>query len=166
MLTKVISTGFGSGYLPYAPGTWGSLVGIILGFYLCQHVQVVGLFLITLLSFGLGWFCSQRLVRQSPEDRDPSYIVIDEIVGIFLTLSFALLWSSTLTLDDFLVLFFAFRLFDIIKPFPIGLVESRLEQRVSSAGLGIMVDDLIAAGYAVIPFICYKQLQIHHFLFN
>jgi phosphatidylglycerophosphatase A len=166
VLTRFIATGFGSGYLPFAPGTWGSIVGLLLGFYICQHTQALGLLLATLFSFGIGWFCSQRLVTLSPENRDPSYIVIDEIAGIFLTLWLALLWSSPLTLDDFLVLFFAFRLFDIIKPFPIGLIESQLEKNVTTAGFGIMIDDIIAASYAILLFICYKQLQIHHFLFN
>ncbi len=158
MITRFIASGFGSGYLPYMPGTWGSVVGAFLGIFLLQFYGLSGLIWATVISFGLGWMVSHVLVIQDPDDLDPSYIVIDEIAGVLLCFVLALHWTHELTLDGILFLFFVFRVFDIFKPFPIAFIERQCSQSLRMAGFGIMVDDVLAAIYTVVAYLIYKTV--------
>lgn len=158
MIPKFIASGFGSGYLPAMPGTWGSIVGVVIGFLLLQFAGLAGLTIGFFVSFFLGWILSQYLVNQEPDDLDPSYIVIDEIAGILFCFVFVLSWSHMLVLDDILLLFFVFRVFDIIKPFPINQIERSCADSPKTAGFGIMIDDILAAIYTIIVYLLYKQL--------
>lgn len=131
-----IATGFGVGYLPVAPGTAGSLVGLFL-FWLLQNFPLLyqGLFL--LLLFGVGVYASDR-AESLFRSKDPSQVVIDEIVGMGLVLLLLPpLWPWRIAG------FFLFRLLDVTKPPPIRSFER------FPGGWGIMLDDLWAAGYAV-----------------
>jgi phosphatidylglycerophosphatase A len=128
-----IATGAGSGYLPKAPGTWGSLVGVVfwLGLYRfdCATYGAVlaGLFLLGTFAAG----AAEKIIDQG----DPGVVVIDEIVGQLIALTFAPAHPLA-ALAGFLL----FRLFDIRKPFPVGWLDRRIH-----GGLGIMLDD-VAAG--------------------
>ena len=142
-LAWLIATGFGSGLSPIAPGTVGSLVAVVL-YYLSPldagslwHLDDPDLLVFLLLiagSFFVGiWACG---VISSPSDPDPRRIVWDEFVGMWVT-------CLLLPKDAFFLAmaFVAFRIFDVVKPFPIRRLE-RLP-----GGLGIMVDDLLAGVY-------------------
>jgi len=149
-IAQIIASGFGSGYLPTMPGTWGSLVGLGLTYLLMQSLPVTQVWLVWYgLSF-VGWLTAHYLITSHPNHRDPSYIVIDEISGILLAALCVLKLGLALTPQVYLLIFLTFRLFDITKPFPIRSIERFFAQRVSRAGLGVMIDDWLAAGYAAL----------------
>jgi phosphatidylglycerophosphatase A len=122
------------GFVPVAPGTWGSAAGVLLvaalrtgaGFDLASIIIVAV----------VGTWAAHRSERELGR-RDPGPIVIDEVFGMLLTL--ALLPTSTAVLAaGFLV----FRVYDVVKPFPVGRLE-RLP-----GGFGVMLDDALAGVYA------------------
>ncbi len=128
-----IATGGFVGYFPIAPGTMGSLVGLLfcLVFALLPLVWVwVGLFLLVGLAV---W--SAHLAAGYAGKKDPGWIVIDEIAGMTIALA-----GINLSLATAGAGFLLFRVFDVFKPFPVGWLDRRL-----SGGWGIVLDD-IAAG--------------------
>jgi phosphatidylglycerophosphatase A len=132
-----LAFGFGTGLLPKAPGTWGSLPGILLWWLLpkdlyLQSFVAVGLFLVGI------WICGESARRIGVHDHGG--IVWDEIVGMFLTLMVIPPEPAWI-----LAAFVLFRIFDIWKPWPIRDLDHRLP-----GGFGIMVDDVIAALYAAL----------------
>jgi phosphatidylglycerophosphatase A len=125
-----------SGYFPVAPGTVGSAVGLV--FYLLvwwSQSVVVEVGLIVVLFFVGIW--AGTTAERYFGGIDPGPIVIDEVVGMLITLAFI-----PVGLSGALVGFFMFRVFDVIKPYPAGRLE-RLH-----GGLGVMADDAMAAVYA------------------
>ena len=132
-----VAFGFGAGLAPYAPGTFGSLVGLLaawglIGLPLPWRVAAV------LAVIGLGvWICGESARRL--QRHDDQRIVFDEIAGVLLT-SLVVAKASLFALA---LVFVFFRFFDILKPWPIRDVDHSLH-----GGLGIMLDDLIAALYA------------------
>ncbi|MDR3089646.1 MAG: phosphatidylglycerophosphatase A [Desulfobulbaceae bacterium] len=134
--TMFLATGFFSGYLPKAPGTWGSLAAVPLWFLLSYlDVSAYGLMLVAV--FLVGWFVAGE-AEKILDKPDPGCVVIDEIFGMFITL-FAAPRQLTVAVAAFLL----FRLFDIWKPFPVSWFDRRV-----NGGLGIMLDDAMAGIYA------------------
>jgi phosphatidylglycerophosphatase A len=135
----VVAFGFGAGLAPRAPGTAGSVVGIVIAWWLLPlplHVRAA----IVLVAFAAGiWVCGESARRLNSHDHPG--IVLDEIVAV---LAATLVMAERSLLGLFLV-FVLFRVFDIAKPWPIRDVDHRL-----GGGLGIMLDDLIAAFYAAV----------------
>lgn len=134
----LIATGFGIGLLPRAPGTWGSLAALPVGWAIVHFLGVIGLALAVAVVFAVGWWAAQTLSQQG-DDADPAAVVIDEVVGQWIVLL-----ATPLEPLLYGLAFVAFRLFDIAKPFPVSWAERRF-----AGGLGIMADDVLAAGYAV-----------------
>ncbi len=132
------ATGLYSGYLPKAPGTWGSLAGLLLFLPLrTLPLPVYGAVVLALLILGISAAgAAEKILDQS----DPGVVVIDEIVGILITL-FAAPDKPWIWLAGFLI----FRFFDILKPFPIRLIDQRFK-----GGYGIMFDDVMAGLYSLI----------------
>jgi phosphatidylglycerophosphatase A len=128
-----IAFGFGTGLMPFAPGTWGTLAAIPL--YLLLAGLPLPLYLsLTVLAFFLGVWVSERVSKELGV-HDYSGIVWDEVVGYLLTMTLVpvgLFWM--------IAGFLLFRLFDIWKPQPIGWVDERVK-----GGLGVMLDDVLAA---------------------
>lgn len=128
-----LAFGFGSGLMPIAPGTWGTLAAMPV--YLLLMNASWSLYLIgTLIAFLFGIFICNK-VSQELGEHDYGGIVWDEIVGYLLTMFLAppgLIWM--------IIGFVLFRIFDIWKPQPIGWVDARVQ-----GGLGIMLDDVLAA---------------------
>jgi phosphatidylglycerophosphatase A len=153
-----VSTVGGIGYIPKAPGTFGSLVGVAtfaVFDYFCPldivpnsphtwwlKTQWVAFWMlpVTLLIAWLGVWASSKVARRFGE-KDPQYVIIDEVSGQHLTYVLALALGSWKYL---LAGFILFRVFDIWKPFPARQAESL------PGGWGIMADDWIAAIYAAI----------------
>lgn len=139
----LIATGLGLGLLPGAPGTWGSLGAVIVGWALRSTAGRPALAAAAGVAFFAGWWAAARIVRAGPDpdpDPDPGAIVIDEIAAQWLVLLVAPLdWRA------YLAAFVLFRAFDIVKPWPIREAERRI-----AGGLGVMLDDILAAIYAVI----------------
>lgn len=132
-----LAFGFGTGLSPFAPGTAGTLIAVPIAFGL-RMLDPAVFWIVLLAAFFAGiWICevtARRLGRH-----DPGGIVWDEIVAYWLTVAFLPLhWAW------FLAAFVAFRFFDIVKPWPIGPAERRFK-----GGLGIMIDDILAAVYAM-----------------
>ena len=128
-----IATGAYSGYLPKAPGTWASGLTVLLWLFLGK-LPLAPYLGIVLVLFVVGTICAgaaEKLVDRP----DPGLVVIDEVVGQLLALVAAPIHPLT-ALGGFLL----FRLFDIFKPFPVRWFDQHIH-----GGLGIMLDDLIAA---------------------
>lgn len=144
----ILAFGFGTGLAPFAPGTFGSLVGVLL-FWLTMdfglYVQL-GVALVAALA-GI-WICGESARRIGVHDHNG--IVWDEIVGMYVTLMVA-----PATALGWVVAFVLFRFLDIVKPWPIRDVDHRL-----GGGVGIMLDDLIAALYAAILLGLYRWFMI------
>ena len=134
----IIATGFYSGYLPKAPGTWGSLVGLLLFFLL--HTLSLEIYLAVVAGiFLIGTFAAGE-AEKIMDHQDPGLVVIDEIVGMLVTMIAIPATPLAMALG-----FALFRIFDIWKPFPVGFVDQRLH-----GGLGIMLDDIVAGIYSLI----------------
>jgi phosphatidylglycerophosphatase A len=131
----VLSTWFGSGCLPIAPGTFGTLAAVPLILVL-NNFGIWYSAITLLIVVGIAVW-SAGLTQDLLEKEDPSEIVIDEVAGFLLAT--ALLPFSWLS---FGLVFFLFRFFDILKPYPIKHLE-RLR-----GGIGIVMDDLLAGLYA------------------
>lgn len=127
------ATGGYFGYFPIAPGTAGSLLGILIYWVADLTPQMSSV--IILLLFFLGIPVSEEAEKIFGK-KDAPQIVLDEIMGAFLSVSFLPREISYIVAG-----FFLFRFFDIVKPFPIGRLEKL------RGGFGIMLDDLLAALY-------------------
>lgn len=130
------ATWFGCGLLPKAPGTWGSLAALPFAWGLSKLGGWPVLLAASLLCFLAGWWASAVYVRHTGVD-DPSEVVIDEVAGQWLVLAAApadpLLYAIGFAL---------FRVLDITKPWP-----ARWADRHVHGGLGVMLDDMLAAAY-------------------
>jgi phosphatidylglycerophosphatase A len=139
----VLALGFGAGLSPYAPGTVGTLVAWPLGWYLSPLV-IVGA-IAPLFALGI-WACG--VTGRHLGVADHRAMVWDEIVAFLLVLAFVprtLAWQAAA--------FLLFRFFDIAKPPPIRALERRYH-----GGFGVMVDDLLAAGYTLLVLAAAKRL--------
>lgn len=144
-----LAFGFGSGLLPLMPGTFGTLIAIPL-YLLLQDLSFLGYAITVLLLTGLGvWIC--HVTARDLGVHDYRGIVWDEIVGY--------LWTMLLVPPHviWIVLgFIFFRLFDIWKPWPIGLIDRSLK-----GGAGIVADDVLAGIYACIALQMIIYLSSH-----
>ena len=133
----MVGTGFGTGYFPFASGTVGSLVGLLLYLPVAAPGRSVPFFLLLAAVVAVGTWAA-RICGEIFGEHDSGKIVIDEVAGMLVTLySFPAdpLWLAAG--------FFTFRFYDIFKPFPIR----RIDREWKSAG-GVMTDDLLAGVYA------------------
>ena len=133
-MALALATAFGVGYVPIAPGTFGSLVGLVLWALLpasagWQAVAIAAVFVAGSWSAGVA---ERHFART-----DPSYVVIDEVLGMWMTL-----FLNPVNGPGAFLGFLLFRVMDVVKPFP----ANRLERLHS--GLGVMADDAMAAVYA------------------
>ena len=147
--SHIFATLFGVGLLPFAPGTWGSLFGLILFFYtniyLSINVQFFYLLLLIIILFAIlvCYFATKEL---SDNEKDQKSIVIDELAGVWIAF---IPVSGIVMMQDFLtysvLAFLLFRVFDIWKPYPIGFIDKKIKNH-----LGVVLDDLVAGLYAAI----------------
>ena len=147
VLAEAIATVGYVGRLRPAPGTWGSLAAFPLAWVLWS-LGSLPLFLLAIpFEFGLGWGATEQATR-GKEDHDPSEIVIDEVAGQWIALlpvavGAAMSGADPLAMWPGLVAAFVFfRVFDILKPGPVGLADRRED------ALGVMLDDVVAGGLA------------------
>ena len=143
----LVATFFGSGLSPIAPGTVGSLAALPLASILLSVSAGQAMFVIGVLFFVGVW--ASNAVEAALEQHDASLIVIDEVVGqcLVVTLLDVFLRGAVDTTLLLLLSFIGFRLFDVVKPWPVGWVDNKVE-----GGLGVMLDDVVAALLAV-PFL-------------
>ncbi|MBU0558108.1 MAG: phosphatidylglycerophosphatase A [Bacteroidetes bacterium] len=140
---KFLGTGFYTGYIPFAPGTFGSAAALLI--YLIPgfenlYIIIPAIILFTLIGIPIG------TKFESVYGKDPSQCTIDEVIGMWISLLFLpkIWWVIVVT-------FIVWRIMDIVKPFPANFME-RL-----SGGRGIIFDDIVAA--------LYTSALMHLFLF-
>lgn len=135
----LIATWFGTGLAPVAPGTWGSLAALPFAWGITVFTGPWGLLAAAIAIFLIGVWAAGRYAAAG-EAKDPGQIVVDEVAGQWLAL-------VAVPLDPlaYLAAFGLFRLCDIVKPWPASWADRRL-----AGGLGVMLDDMIAGGYALL----------------
>ena len=126
-------TAFGLGFLRPAPGTWGSLGGLVFWWFFLAQLSVLTQLLIIVGYFLLSWWLCSRLINRFGLQDEPQ-IVADEVAGVWLALIFApqVWWVALLA-------FGLFRYFDIAKPGVVGWLDTNVH-----SGLGVMADDMMA----------------------
>ena len=148
-MSLIIATFFGVGKMRPAPGTWASVVAVLLGVAIDRYLGFPALIIATVAAIALGFWACERALANRPGD-DPSEFVIDEVAGQWLALLFpaAAFWSRGMenwavdAYPGWIAAFLFFRLFDIWKPWVIG----RADRRHDAAG--VMLDDLWAGLFA------------------
>ncbi|WP_170000286.1 phosphatidylglycerophosphatase A [Campylobacter sp. RM9328] len=136
-MQKLFLTFFGTGLLPKAPGTWGSLAGMVCAYIILAYFSSTTLFLASILLFLLGVSAVESYEKITGK-HDSSHIVIDEVAGVFLAIAI-----SGATFAQILLSFLFFRLLDIKKPSIIGRIDRNVK-----GGLGVMGDDMVAGFFA------------------
>jgi phosphatidylglycerophosphatase A len=131
----VLATGFGSGYAPFAPGTAGSALGVLL-FWPLQRLALAQQAVLGLVLFLVGVAAASNVARRLGQE-DPSIVVWDEVIGMWVSL-LALPFRPWIVILGFVL----FRILDVVKPYPARDLE-RLP-----GGWGIMADDVMAGIYA------------------
>lgn len=140
-----LAFGFGSGLAPFAPGTFGTLMAIPLYLLMLKLSLVTYLIVIALVCLSGIWLCDKSSKLLGVHDHGG--IVWDEFAGFFITMIAApagWIWIA--------IGFLLFRLFDIWKPWPISILDKKVE-----GGLGIMIDDIVAGVYALV---CLQALHL------
>ena len=131
-----LATGLWVGNIPFAPGTFGSLIGLPLCFFLSGielPLAMVSVVLFIFFSIGIA-HAAEKIVRR----KDPGCIIIDEIAGMLVTLI-----GLPFNLITVAIGFIIFRILDILKPFPIRALDKRI-----SGGVGVVADDVVAGIFA------------------
>lgn len=147
---SLISTCIGIGYLPFAPGTWGSLAALPICWLVLLHGSRGLLLFTAIVLFYIGVIITNFFERRC-DNSDPGCIVIDEFVGQMLVLCVA-----SPDLIQFILGFILFRIMDIFKPWPVSMVDKNIK-----GGFGIMLDDVVAAVYAAIVLYCFIWIMGH-----
>jgi len=143
-----LAFGFGTGLAPFAPGTFGSIPGVILFWLTMEFGLYVQLAVAAALVISGIWICGESARRIGVHDHGG--IVWDEIAGMYITLIVA-----PLNVTGWILAFALFRVMDIVKPWPIRDLDHRI-----GGGVGIMLDDLVAALYAALLLGLYRWLMI------
>ena len=134
-LAFAIATVFKAGYIPIAPGTVGSIIGLLVFWLIKDYASfTIEMFVAAALFFAGVW--ASTIVEQVLERHDPGVVIVDEVVGMLISL---MLLPPTTTV--IFLAFFLFRFFDIVKPYPARWCEQL------SRGWGIMMDDVVAGLY-------------------
>ncbi|MEK7791174.1 MAG: phosphatidylglycerophosphatase A [Deltaproteobacteria bacterium] len=134
-LIQLIGSGFGAGYLPWMPGTWGSMVGVGVAYgfsFLPLYLSLISLIALIFLSVWVS-----DIFEMLSSKKDDQTIVIDEICGMALALL-----AIPFNLPNVLTAFLLFRFFDIAKIPPAPWFERRCP-----GGYGVVLDDLVAGAY-------------------
>ena len=133
-----LAFGFGTGLAPFAPGTFGSIPGLILFWLTLDFGLYAQVGIAVALALAGIWICGESARRIGVHDHGG--IVWDEIVGMYVTL-----FVAPVSVVGFVLAFVLFRIMDIVKPWPIRDLDHSMQ-----GGLGIMLDDLLAALYAAL----------------
>ncbi len=145
-------TGFatlcGIGFIPFAPGTLGSLAALPLAWFLLASGGMGALGMGVSLAIAVGLWACDVTVSESGNP-DPQQCVIDELAGQWIACM-----AAPLTLPGFAAAFIAFRVFDIWKPWPISAAEK------AKGGLGVMADDLVAGLFALIVVVVLRAAKV------
>lgn len=142
---RPIALGFGSGLSPVAPGTAGTLFGWVTYVLWLQRLSAAEIGWVIALSLAVGWWACTR-TADDMRVLDPGSIVWDEVVAFWIVLWLVMpvgFWGQAIA-------FALFRLFDALKPGPVGWADGLFHGFGWRGGLGIMLDDLVAAFCALL----------------
>jgi phosphatidylglycerophosphatase A len=147
LLSTLVATSLGAGFLPLAPGTWGTLVAVPIAWALGRvpWALPVGAAVVTLV----GVWAADRYVRATGEE-DNQEIVVDEVAGYLVTMLLV-----PRTLFNLAVGFVLFRVFDVWKPPPARTIDRRVK-----GGIGVMADDLVAGAYGALVLLAIERLGV------
>ncbi|HEY4343201.1 MAG TPA: phosphatidylglycerophosphatase A [Parvibaculum sp.] len=141
-----IATWFGAGLMSKAPGTWGSLAAIPPAWLIYYFGGAEALLVAGCAAFAIGIWAAGAYAKAAGNP-DPSQVVIDEVAALWLILAMvaptALGWVAA---------FICFRVFDVLKPWPVSLADRKIK-----GGFGIMLDDIVAAIYAMLVLLVLRQ---------
>lgn len=135
LISKIVGSGFFTGYIPIASGTFGSFAALLI--YLIPGFQRLEILVPMILIFS-AWGIHLGNIFEKEYGKDPAQCTVDEVVGMWISL---ILVPKTFT--ALLIAFLVWRFFDIVKPPPARQLEKL------KGGLGIMIDDIVAAFYAL-----------------
>ena len=148
-MSKLISTFFYVGLIPIAPGTYGSAAGLFIAYLIVMFLSLPTLIILSIFTFFIGTHHIHRYLIDENNTKDPPEIVVDEVVGQWVTICIPLVifWNFNMLyiLDSYyfwLLSFFLFRFFDIWKPWPINWADRQ------ETPLGVMLDDILAGCYS------------------
>lgn len=151
-IALLLSTLFYSGFFPKAPGTFGSFVSLFIIAIIIYYFGFIGLSLLIIISFILAMFSVTETLKYTKHD--PSFIVIDELIGQAVTFMFV---SNFLKNNNSLIIylfgFIFFRLFDVLKPFPVSYADKKIRN-----AFGVILDDILAGIYASICLLLTKMI--------
>lgn len=147
-LSKLVSTGLFIGKIKYAPGTFGSALGVLFGYFLL-HLPTPLQSLTLILSLTIGsLFVKAYLIATKQQKIDPKEVVFDEIFAVMLICFIARFITKEIDFAKYLSILGLFRIFDILKPYPICLVDKKMKNTT-----GIMLDDILAAIASILVYI-------------
>lgn len=138
----LIATWFGCGQSPIVSGTVASFAALPVAFVIHHYLGSMALVFAAFAAFFAGWWASNEYIKHIGGE-DPHEIVIDEVAGQWLLLA-----ALFPTWQSYLVGFILFRLFDIVKPWPINVADQKIH-----GGLGVMFDDMLAGIYPVLIYL-------------
>ena len=149
---KLIATWFGLGLMPVAPGTWGSLGGLAVAWLLAEYGgwPSWSFALLAIAGTGPGIWAADRTAVAAGK-KDPGIVVVDEVLGQWLTLA---AMGTPASMRQWVLGFALFRIFDIWKPYPVRKLESL------AGGTGIVADDLGAGIYAAVVMLVARQFGL------
>jgi len=136
-MQKLFLTFFGFGLLPKAPGTWGSIAGAVVAYFVLYFLSSTTLFLASILLFLISISVIDDFEKKI-NSHDESFIVIDEVAGVWLAIAI-----SGATISQLILSLVLFRALDIKKPSIIGRIDRNVK-----GGLGVMGDDMVAGFFA------------------
>ena len=145
IFTKIFVSIFFVGYIKFASGTWGSLAAILILYPIIKYTTLS--LEVLIIIFIILFFISNLFINffsNFTNSNDSKHIVIDELLGIFIILIF---YDFIFIYNDFITLtlvFFIFRLFDVIKIFPANYIDKNLKN-----GYGVIMDDIVAGIYTI-----------------
>ena len=137
-LVKFFLTGFYSGKIKFMPGTCGTLVAVLLYYFFFNNALITNIIIIIFLFFLSLMILNYSYSKSIFKEIDDKSIVIDEIIGY---LSFMIFFNPTI--NNIIIGFILFRIFDITKPFPINLIDRKLKN-----SFGVIFDDIIAGFFS------------------
>lgn len=150
----LVATFFGSGLLKPASGTWGTLAALAPGLLIADYFGAPGLLIGAGIAYAAGHWASTVWI-DGTEDKDPSPIVIDEVAGMWLTMIPLAAMGGMLTPLGVALAFVLFRLFDIVKPWPIRWVDKNM-----GGATGIMLDDILAGIWAALIILAAREFGL------
>ena len=133
VITKLIGSGFLTGYIPVAPGTAGSALGLAC-LFIPGFRDIYVLAPCTIVLFWIGGLAAEKM--EKVYGQDPGIVTVDEIVGMWLSM-----WFVPFSYVNIILAFVIFRVLDILKPYPAAIFDKR------TGGWNIMLDDVVAAMY-------------------